>query len=118
LLQIVKRKKLNIERNAKDEEIAKNTLLSEQLEIQLDNEKLLKSKNNALHLKIDELLIMSKEATLQAETKYAEGTKEIQSLLSRKESLEANATRLKATNDELAAKISELLSIAEEGTRA
>jgi len=40
----------------------------------------------------------------------------LQTLILLKESLEANATRLKATNDELAAKISELLSIAEEGT--
>ncbi len=111
------KKDLNAQRKAKDAEIAKNALLAKQLEEKIESEKLLKLTNQELASKIDELLRIAKEATLQAETKYAEGKKELETLLSEKESLEANVTQLKTTNDELSAKITELLSIAEEGTQ-
>ena len=117
------KKELNSERNAKDEEIAKNALLAKQLEEKSEHEKLLESKNSELGLKIDELLLIAKEATRKAEVEQADEKKELESLLSTKYALEANLTsevenerRLKATNKELSAKISELLAIAEEGT--
>ena len=117
------KKDLNVERNAKDEEIAKNALLAQQLEAKSENEKLLESKNSELGMKIDELLMIAREATKKAEAEHVNNKQEFQSLLLAKQSLETNLSselenekKLKATNDELSLKITELLAIAEEGT--
>jgi hypothetical protein len=129
LLAIAEEATQSVEAEYKAEEQKMQGLLSaskgleNNLTISLNNEKVLVQENIALQAKIAELLAIAKKATQSVEAEHKAEEQKMQGLLSTKESLESNLTaelekekRLQATNNELAAKISELLAIAEEGT--
>jgi len=116
------REDLNLE---KEKALEKSLLLKEELEARIENEKRLKEENKELALKIEKLIAIAEEASKKIDEEDKESNAELQTLISIKENLEENLTlelekekKLKANNDELAMKISELLAIAEDATLA
>ena len=90
--------------------------LETNLTAEVEKEKHLAEINTELSVKISELLSIAKNGTAKAETEHNISVAKMQGLLSIKEGLEGNVSKLKATNDELSLKITELLSIAKQGT--
>ena len=130
LLAIAKEgtQKAEAEYNATQEKVEKLLSQKESLEANLtlsqENEKRLTATNSELSAKITNLLAIAKEGTQKAEAEYNATQEKVQKLISQKESLEANLTlnqehekALKTKNDELLAKITNLLAIAKEGTQ-